>query len=111
MTNVLMPVTPDASALAASFALLADPLRLQIVSALAVEQMCTCHLVQDMGAKQTTVSHHLRLLREAGVVEGEADGRFTWYRLTDGAFTDAVRALTGLTEPRAPQRLRTTCET
>lgn len=110
MTNVLAPTTPDAAELAASFALLADPLRLQIVSALANEQMCTCHLVQDTGAKQTTVSHHLRLLREAGVVAGEADGRFTWYRLTDGAFADAVRALARLAAPRAPQRLRTTCE-
>ena len=64
--------------LAAQFALLADPLRLQIVEALSHEQLCTCHLVEITGAKQTTVSHHLRLLREAGVVVGAPEGRFTW---------------------------------
>lgn len=43
--------------------------------------MCTCHLVEETGARQTTVSHHLRLLREAEWVETEPCGRFTYYRL------------------------------
>jgi ArsR family transcriptional regulator len=61
--------------------LLADPLRAQIVALLSVEQLCTCHLVEATGARQTNVSNHLRLLREAGVVEAEPHGRFTYYRL------------------------------
>ena len=64
------------------FGLLADPLRLTIVELLAGEQLCTCHLVERTGAKQTTVSHHLRLLREAGAVTTAEEGRFTWYRLS-----------------------------
>ena len=110
MTNVLAPAEPDVVELAARFALLADPLRLRIVTALAGEQLCTCHLVDITGAKQTTVSHHLRLLREAGVVEGEGDGRFTWYRLTDGALGRAARALDHLAAAEPPRRLRVTCE-
>lgn len=61
--------------------LLADPLRARIVALLAVEAMCTCDLVDLTGAGQTTVSHHLRILREARWVEAEPSGRFTYYRL------------------------------
>ncbi|MCX4510692.1 metalloregulator ArsR/SmtB family transcription factor [Streptomyces sp. NBC_01619] len=60
---------------------LADPLRLQIVTLLAHETLCTSHLVEETGAKQTNLSNHLRVLREAGVVETEPCGRFTYYRL------------------------------
>ncbi|MEV4937584.1 ArsR/SmtB family transcription factor [Streptomyces zaomyceticus] len=60
---------------------LADPLRLRIVTLLARETLCTTHLVEETGAKQTNLSNHLRVLREAGVVETEPCGRFTYYRL------------------------------
>lgn len=60
---------------------LADPLRLQIVTLLAREALCTTHLVEETGAKQTNLSNHLRVLREAGVVDTEPCGRFTYYRL------------------------------
>lgn len=43
---------------------LADPLRLQIVTLLARETLCTTHLVEETGAKQTNLSNHLRVLRE-----------------------------------------------
>jgi ArsR family transcriptional regulator len=74
---------------------LADPLRLRIVTLLARETLCTTHLVAETGAKQTNLSNHLRVLREAGVVETEPCGRFTYYRLRPeaidklaGQFTD-----------------------
>ncbi|MCX5527319.1 MULTISPECIES: ArsR/SmtB family transcription factor [Streptomyces] len=60
---------------------LADPLRLQIVTLLAKETLCSTHLIEETGAKQTNVSNHLRVLREAGVVETEPCGRYTYYRL------------------------------
>ncbi|MEU2433279.1 metalloregulator ArsR/SmtB family transcription factor [Streptomyces sp. NPDC007861] len=60
---------------------LADPLRLQIVTLLARETLCTTHLVEETGARQTNLSNHLRVLREAGVVDTEPCGRFTYYRL------------------------------
>jgi len=60
---------------------LGDPLRLQIVTLLARETLCTTHLVEETGAKQTNLSNHLRVLREAGVVETEPCGRFTYYKL------------------------------
>ncbi|WP_329199475.1 MULTISPECIES: ArsR/SmtB family transcription factor [unclassified Streptomyces] len=77
---------------------LADPLRLQIVTLLARETLCTTHLVEETGAKQTNLSNHLKVLREAGVVDTEPCGRFTYYRLRPevieslaGRFADLAR--------------------
>lgn len=71
--------------------LLGDPLRARIVELLADEELCTCHLVAELEARQPTVSHHLRILREAGFVEVEPRGRFTYYRL----LPEAIDALAG----------------
>ena len=60
---------------------LADPLRARIVELLTHEQLCTCHLAELTGARQTNLSNHLRVLREAGLVETEPAGRYTYYRL------------------------------
>lgn len=114
MTNVTgdAMLGRDLARLASQFALLADPLRLQIVEALAREELCTCHLMELTGAKQTTVSHHLRLLREAGAVIGEAEGRFTWYRLQNGELAEALHRLQEITETgRTAPRLRVACAT
>ncbi len=66
---------------------LADPLRARIVELLSGEQLCTCHLVELSGARQTNVSNHLRVLREAGLVEPRPAGRYTFYRLRAEALT------------------------
>lgn len=61
--------------------LFADPLRAELVTLLAAEQLCTCHLADATGSLPSAVSNQLRHLREAGVVEREAAGRYTYYRL------------------------------
>ena len=83
---------------AALFGLLADPLRLRIVELLAAEELCTCHLIDETGAKQTTVSHHLRILREAGAVTTTEVGRFTWYRLTPHVLDTLAASLAELAD-------------
>lgn len=60
---------------------LGEPMRWAIVSRLAAEDLCTCHLVAELGVAQPLVSHHLRALREAGVVRAEPAGAFTYYVL------------------------------
>lgn len=60
---------------------LADPLRWRIVTLLARETLCTTHLVAETGARQTNLSNHLKVLRDAGVVDTEPCGRFTYYSL------------------------------
>ena len=64
---------------------LAEPLRWRIVTALAGEELCVCHLTADLGAPQPLISHHLRVLREAGIVEAERWRYWTYYRLRPGA--------------------------
>src|SRR5918996_5823097 len=68
---------------------LADPLRWEIVQRLAGEQLCVCHLTEDLGVAQPLISHHLKVLRDAGLVEGERFRYWTYYRLRP----DALRVL------------------
>jgi ArsR family transcriptional regulator len=68
--------------------LFADPLRARLVTLLTTEQLCTCHLATATGSLPSAVSNQLRHLREAGVVEREAAGRFTYYRLRPEALEE-----------------------
>ncbi|UGY92020.1 ArsR/SmtB family transcription factor [Streptomyces gobiensis] len=77
---------------------LADPLRLQIVTLLARETLCTTHLVEETGARQTNLSNHLRVLREAGIVETEPCGRFTYYKLRPDVIASVADSLAALAE-------------
>ncbi|GAA2330026.1 metalloregulator ArsR/SmtB family transcription factor [Streptomyces kunmingensis] len=77
---------------------LADPLRLQIVTLLARETLCTTHLVEETGARQTNLSNHLRVLREAGVVETEPCGRFTYYKLRPDVIAQLASQFADLAE-------------
>lgn len=77
---------------------LADPLRLQIITLLARETLCTTHLIAETGARQTNLSNHLRVLREAGVVDTEPCGRFTYYRLRPEVIERLAGALGELAE-------------
>ena len=60
---------------------LAEPQRWRILERLAGEELCVCHLVEDLGLAQPLVSHHLRILREAGLVTSERHRYWTYYRL------------------------------
>lgn len=73
---------PDVRLLAA----LADPVRLSIVRQLAdCAEVCACDFTSCCDVSQPTVSHHLRVLREAGIVESERRGTWIYYRLVPGA--------------------------
>jgi ArsR family transcriptional regulator len=78
--------------------LFADPLRAQLVSMLAREQLCTCHLADATGALPTAVSNHLRQLRDAGVVQRETAGRYTYYRLNPDVLDALGRQFAELAE-------------
>jgi ArsR family transcriptional regulator len=72
---------------------LADPTRRRIVELLSAEQLCTCHLVEELPATQTNVSNHLRVLREAGLVTSEQAGRYTYHRLVPDALDELAGGL------------------
>ena len=74
----------DAEELAAAFKLLADPIRLRMLSLVANApggEMCACDLPQIMGRSQPTVSHHLSLLTDAGLLTREQRGKWAWFRV------------------------------
>jgi ArsR family transcriptional regulator, arsenate/arsenite/antimonite-responsive transcriptional repressor len=96
------PQTPsldpaEADLLAAQFKALADPARVTILNRLAAAgEVCVCDFVAALDLAQPTVSHHLKVLREAGLVESSRRGTWAYYRLVP----EAVDALRGSITPR-----------
>jgi ArsR family transcriptional regulator, arsenate/arsenite/antimonite-responsive transcriptional repressor len=97
----LLP-TKARAALADRFKALADPTRVAIVNRLAgADEVCVCVFVNELDLSQPTISHHLRILREAGLVEASRRGTWAYYRLVPNAIAELARALGG---PAAPAR-------
>ncbi len=70
----------EAGELARVLAALADPVRLRLVSLVATRgEVCSCELEEPLGKSQSTVSHHTRILAEAGLLVGERRGRWVWW--------------------------------
>ena len=69
-----------AVALADTYAALADPVRLKLLSLIAAAgEMCSCDLLEPLAKSQPTVSHHTRILAEAGLIAGDKRGRWVWW--------------------------------
>jgi ArsR family transcriptional regulator len=92
-----------AHALATRFKALADPSRVAIVNRLAgAEEVCVCDFIGTLGLSQPTVSHHLKVLREAGLVEvARKRGTWVYYRLVPAAVEELAFALGGPAEHAA----------
>jgi ArsR family transcriptional regulator, arsenate/arsenite/antimonite-responsive transcriptional repressor len=87
-----------AARLAAALRALAEPGRLRIVSLIQAQpsgEACVCHLTEALGLAQPTVSHHLRVLFEAGVLERERRANWIYYRLVPGSLAELREALGG----------------
>src|ERR687887_2536305 len=86
----------QAADLAARFRALGDPTRIAIVNRLAgAGEVCVCELTAEFELSQPTISHHLRLLREAGLVDVERRGTWAYYRLVPEAVEGLRTALGG----------------
>ena len=90
------PLQADAAGrLAKAFSALGDPVRLRLLSLLMTADggsVCACDLVEPVGKSQPTVSHHLKVLREAGLVCAERKGANIWYSVV-GDQVAALRAV------------------
>lgn len=86
----------QAKMLAESFAALADPIRLRLLSFItsSEHEVCACDLVEPSGRSQPTVSHHMKILVDAGLVERDKRGLWVWYRAVPDRL-DALRAVLG----------------
>jgi ArsR family transcriptional regulator, arsenate/arsenite/antimonite-responsive transcriptional repressor len=90
---------------------LAEPARWRILERLGHEELCVCHLVEELGLPQPLVSHHLKVLRSAGLVESERFKQWSYYRLRPDALTVLGGRLTELaaTVPPPSERRRPCC--
>ena len=72
----------DAEELASAFKVLADPVRLRLLSLISAHEgeTCACELVDVLDRSQPTISHHLSVLHDAGLLSREKRGRWVWYR-------------------------------
>ena len=84
----------ESESLAARFKALADPTRVAIVNRLAAcEECCVCDLNDAFDLSQPTISHHLKVLRDAGLVEASRRGTWAYYRLVPDAMRELRQTL------------------
>ncbi len=86
----------EAAGLALGFTALADPVRLQVLSILAAApegEVCVCEFVEPLGKSQPTVSHHLKILADAGLVHGERRSKWVYYSLDRDRLADLRSAI------------------
>ena len=86
----------DAEDLAQVFAALSDPVRLRLLSLVAqAGEICSCDLQDPLGKAQPTISHHTKVLADAGLLVGEKRGRWVWWRIVPDRMA-AVRDALGV---------------
>lgn len=86
----------DAEKLAGALKAVADPARLRLISIVAASEtgeVCVCDFTGPLGLSQPTVSHHLRVLVDVGVLSREQRGKWAYYRLVPGALADIAGVL------------------
>jgi ArsR family transcriptional regulator len=86
----------DAAGLARVFKALGDPVRLRLVSLIGAREggeICVCDLTSAFALTQPTISHHLKVLREAGLIDSERRGTWVYYRLVPAALARMAELL------------------
>lgn len=77
---------------------LADPVRARICELLAGEELCVCHLSEELAISQPLLSHHLKTLREAGLVQRRRHSYWTYYRLVGDGLAELAADLQDLAD-------------
>jgi ArsR family transcriptional regulator len=75
---------------AEAFKALADPCRLKILRFLKEGELCVCEIMAGLDRPQSSTSHHLSILKEAGLIKERRDGKWSLYRLSDGAVIEMM---------------------
>src|SRR5918993_1239274 len=86
----------EAERLAASLKAIADPTRLRLISLVTAQadgEACVCDLTEPVGLSQPTVSHHLKILVDAGILTREQRGKWAYYRIVPDALDDIARLI------------------
>ncbi|MFZ9750223.1 MAG: ArsR/SmtB family transcription factor [Vulcanococcus sp.] len=87
---------------------LSDPRRLELAMALAEGERCVCELTEELGFAQSKLSFHLKVMRQAGLLEAREQGRWVYYRLRPEALA-AVSSWLGALKERCGRSARSCC--
>lgn len=107
MCSAVLEASFDQSAwqqVATSCKALADPTRLHLLALIAASpgcEACICHLTGPVGLSQPTVSHHMKLLTEAGLVTRQQRGKWAFYALVPAAFENLAAGIVHIGHPEA----------
>ena len=99
----------QATSFAAVFKALSDPVRLRLLSLIASHaggEACVCDLTPSFGVSEPTISHHLKVLREAGLVTGERRASWVYYRLVPAALAGLSDLLDATNAPALAGEIR-----
>ena len=100
--------TLDLTRCAQLFHALSDETRLAVLDMLREGERCVCDLQEALGAAQSRLSFHLKVLRDAGLVTDRREGRWSYYRLSPEVLEEVHNLVRDLgTDPRSPKRART----
>ena len=80
------------------FKALSDPTRLEIVNMLSCGELCACKILERFQITQPTLSHHMKILCDSGLVNGRKEGKWTYYSLNGEAVNEFKEYLSAITE-------------
>lgn len=85
------------------FKAMADPCRLKILSLLREGELCACEIMIGVDRPQSSTSHHLSILKDAGLIKERKDGRWSRYRLSEGAVIEMLNLVKLMKEAKSPK--------
>jgi len=86
------------------FKAMADPCRLKILSLLREGELCVCEIMVGVDRPQSSTSHHLSILKDAGLIKERKDGRWSRYRLSEGAVIEMLNLVKLMKEAKVIER-------
>ena len=82
------------------FKALGDSKRVMIVDMLSCGELCACKILEKFKISQSTLSHHMKLLCDSGIVKGRSEGKWTYYSLDEGAISRTKQFLNAITSDK-----------
>ena len=79
------------------FKALCDENRVKILEILKSGEKCACKLLEELNVSQPTLSHHMKILCDSGIVDSRKDGKWTYYRISESGRDNAIQLFTELT--------------
>lgn len=100
----------DEKKTASVFKALCDENRIRILKLLQSGEKCACILLDDLQITQPTLSHHMKILCDSDIVVGRKEGKWTYYAISPGGASDAIKCLQDLTRVDGAKNDKTCCK-